>query len=445
MKITWHKTIFFGMMALTLFLSHEVLGQSCGFNGGELLVRVPNILPHPIEYTVKMVAKVPEEDIEDAPTFVQVWDSTGYQVFPPHPFYEVSFTKIVDTSSTGCFTFEWVALGIDSNNPVFGSSYYAVQLWQDTTILASTDIEYRCCPPTLGSPDVILVYSPYSGRLNKTDQTGGSDTGSTVSGYITPPNTFPPTCLSLPITVRNDFHLSSQIYSDKSLVINDSCAATIASGGTVEFFGAPTVKIHPTYNKYNDMQYDSGVVYRFAYWKDDKSDYDINTFSNLTKPRIVNSNFLQSYSVKTSIKYDNNNAAGSMLFQDPWFVVQDTSSCSLTSQSDAFHVISVPESGFNFGQFSYGGVFLNQGNPIDLHPPYYSLRASKFLDTSGTHKWPGTPLEAGESVFTAFSVAPRDTSAFVVTDPLDTAAQYVIAIDSHIPFLYVPARSRSNQ
>jgi len=81
MKMRHYKTFFVGMLALAFYLSHGAYGQSCSFNGGELLVRVPNILPNPVEYTVKMVAKTPQIGLDDEPTFLQVWDRQAIKSF----------------------------------------------------------------------------------------------------------------------------------------------------------------------------------------------------------------------------------------------------------------------------------------------------------------------------------------------------------------------------
>ena len=73
------------------------------------------------------------------------------------------------------------------------------------------------------------------------------------------------------------------------------------------------------------------------------------------------------------------------------------------------------------GSIQYGGVFLDQ-NPDTSNSsvPYYSLRASKYIDTAGVHKWPGPPLMIRDIAFGGW-----DTSKVVlVSDTLHEDEEY---------------------
>jgi len=178
--------------------------------------------------------------------------------------------------------------------------------------------------------------------------------------------------------------------------------------------------IRPEKPQYNNVE--DGYIHKFRHWYYDQKNIQFNEFVKLNnvEPVEVLSNFYITFLELLFQSKELIKTPGSLSFRDPWYITVDTVNCTY-SQDTTFRTIAIPDTGFNFGDFSYGGIFLDQ-DPSVPGSPYYSLRASKYLDINGSHKWPGDTLDVGESFFTGWSVAPADSSAFIVTDP-DTSHQ----------------------
>ncbi len=209
---------------------------------------------------------------------------------------------------------------------------------EDSLELAFLHIDYRRCSVS-GSPDISLQYIHDSSRININDIDCDSNRGVPAPGLIIPPNTAPPTCLSIPVTYRNDFHLPAQTIHTKNLIVNDSCDDVIASGTTREYFGTPLVSVRPGHQKYNDINLDSGKTYHFKFWRNKASDIDFVLSETIVKPTVIYSNFVKSEISDVFVSIDGVERYGFLSFRDPWYITVDTVNCTYLQDTPTVRIV----------------------------------------------------------------------------------------------------------
>jgi len=224
------------------------------------------------------------------------------------------------------------------------------------------------------------------------------------------------------VTVHNKFKRDSTEFEADLWVFNNQCSAPIMSGVSMAFKNTDTLSIRTRFPRYYGMDnINPSYRHMFHDWNVASGKYGFTKKIPNPIPSTYTSHLLLVHPAFITTTLELHVDTTHLYFLDPFFV---EGTCNYT-QPKTFrnHTITNDTSSQgNLGRYEYGGVFLDQ-DPSVPGSPYYSLRASKYLDISGNHKWPGDTLGVGESFFTGWTMAPADSSAFIVTDP-DTSHQH---------------------
>lgn len=127
--------------------------------------------------------------------------------------------------------------------------------------------------------------------------------------------------------------------------------------------------------------------------------------------QMSNTNALPSFAILFENGLVSPLSTDALLFKNPWYVNPAATNQSNVAQYDSFFPLGLSYKG-QPTQYHNGGVFIGAGDPVDLQPPYYTLRTSQVLDRQNmTHKLP--PAVAGDWVFTGY----EKNQAQLVNDP----------------------------
>lgn len=119
----------------------------------------------------------------------------------------------------------------------------------------------------------------------------------------------------------------------------------------------------------------SGLTYKHNNWNDAQEDWLLERNLEITQStRIQNAKFVEHQPATISTSLIGGGTAGPIQFKDPWYVADASG-----NQPNTFISFSSPHSPTGAYDESSGGVFLNQGDTLNLQPPYYSVKVP--LDT----------------------------------------------------------------
>lgn len=405
---------------MILQLSIGLSQSDCGYNASEIKVAIRNLNSGNTAFTVTMEAIGDPVDYQP-----YVWDSNG-KVIPPttgEPYF-IESTVNAAPNECACIRFDWMPDPANPSGKIFGYGRYILRLFMGSNQIGSVTVDYRGCKDPLGpAPDISLRYDYSQMKLlyqaEQSCDVGGINPPAVIyaPGLLDAYN-----CLEIPMVIENRFRFAQGDFSEDYLILNDACAQSswIPSGQTVMLTGYPFFSLQPRYHKYTGLGSEPNSEYRFYKWRHNDTKAIMRlTNESVDKPRAMASDFLYKANATLRLEMEGNPFQTFLKIRDYWKTVYQ--SC-IALQDMNFNDYEVPTTGFDLGSFSnYGGIFLNQGGLIEHPtPPYYTLRASKYLSSlhNYSHRYSGANLSVGDLVFAGWKENPLRKAIFG-SDPLN--------------------------